>query len=372
MISTSPSVEITVLITKYLSVIKTITSTYHELLKTALNIDDTYLFYRDFLDRKFYIVVIYTSVRLLGVSKTIVEIVIDNIKLIITFGSNFKEIEQLFKKCRLNYSFRTDFSNTLRACFVCHEFGFLKIHDSLFISLIIYGCLYNILALLDLTTYIKNFRYVIANITENMLVLMTVIKISVLRIKCSSLSRFLIETKADNTADNYKHDEERLICRTNKAVSEAVQYKKLCIRLYTRIFTYNNDHFRLLGNSLLLRFYQFSSYRSIDHIEVQSQECFQYYRRSSPRNPKNNSRTSSIDKKNLLIEIFVFNFERYKCVERYEISEADEKDVIIKNNLSSSHLLADLFEDSFNIVIGQHLFRTTILLCIPRYRMLSS
>ncbi|KAL2733076.1 odorant receptor 13a-like, partial [Vespula squamosa] len=33
--------------------------------------------------------------------------------------------------------------------------------------------------------------------------------------------------------------------------------------------------------------------------------------------------------------------------------------------------LADLFEDSFNIVIGQHLFRTTILLCISRYRMLS-
>ncbi|KAL2739069.1 odorant receptor 13a-like isoform X2 [Vespula squamosa] len=192
-------------------VIKTITSTYHELLKTALNIDGTYLFYRDFLDRKFYIVIIYTSVRLLGVSKTIGEIVIDNIKLIITFGLNFKEIEQLFKKCRLNYSFRTDFSNTLRTCFVCHEFGFLKIRDSLFISLIIYGCLYNILALLDLTTYIKNFRYVIANITENMLVLMTVIKISVLRIKCSSLSRFLIETKADNTADNYKNDEERLI-----------------------------------------------------------------------------------------------------------------------------------------------------------------
>ncbi|KAL2732152.1 odorant receptor 13a-like [Vespula squamosa] len=34
--------------------------------------------------------------------------------------------------------------------------------------------------------------------------------------------------------------------------------------------------------------------------------------------------------------------------------------------------LADLFEDSFNIVISQHLFRTMILLCILRYRMLSS
>ncbi|KAL2732155.1 odorant receptor 13a-like isoform X2 [Vespula squamosa] len=218
-------------------VIKTITSTYHELLKTALNIDDTYLFYRDFLDRKFYIVVIYTSVRLLGVSKTILEIVIDNIKLIIKLNNylknvdsiivvkNFSNFDQFFLNLKAVYSyfsflhftitlneiFRTDFSNTLRACFVCHEFGFLKIRDSLFISLIIYGCLYNILALLDLTTYIKNFRYVIANITENILVLMTVIKISLLRIKCSSLSRFLIETKADNTTNNYKNDEERLI-----------------------------------------------------------------------------------------------------------------------------------------------------------------
>ncbi|KAL2739119.1 odorant receptor 13a-like, partial [Vespula squamosa] len=64
---------------------------------------------------------------------------------------------------------------------------------------------------IDLMTYIKNFRYVIANIIENMLVLMRVIKISVLRRKRSSLSGFLIETKADNTADNYKNDEERLI-----------------------------------------------------------------------------------------------------------------------------------------------------------------
>nr|KAF7387716.1 hypothetical protein H0235_018438 [Vespula pensylvanica] len=34
--------------------------------------------------------------------------------------------------------------------------------------------------------------------------------------------------------------------------------------------------------------------------------------------------------------------------------------------------LVDLLEDSFNIIIGQHLFGTTILLCISSYRMLSS
>ncbi|KAF7378718.1 hypothetical protein HZH66_015505 [Vespula vulgaris] len=34
--------------------------------------------------------------------------------------------------------------------------------------------------------------------------------------------------------------------------------------------------------------------------------------------------------------------------------------------------LVDLLEDSFNIIIGQHLFGTTILLCISSYRMLSA
>ncbi|KAL2736853.1 odorant receptor 13a-like, partial [Vespula squamosa] len=44
---------------------------------------------------------------------------------------------------------------------------------------------------IDLMTYIKNFRYVIANIIENMLILMRVIKISVLRRKRSSLVKKL-------------------------------------------------------------------------------------------------------------------------------------------------------------------------------------
>ncbi|KAL2711909.1 hypothetical protein V1478_018488, partial [Vespula squamosa] len=49
-----------------------------------------------------------------------------------------------------------------------------------------------------LMTYIKNFRYVIANIIENMLVLMRVIKISVLR-------RKLMDNEKKN---NHKTEEE--------------------------------------------------------------------------------------------------------------------------------------------------------------------
>lgn len=43
----------------------------------------------------------------------------------------------------------------------------LKIRNSLFISFAIYGCVFNILALLDLIKYIKDFRYVMANVMEN-------------------------------------------------------------------------------------------------------------------------------------------------------------------------------------------------------------
>ncbi|KAF7379248.1 hypothetical protein HZH68_017093 [Vespula germanica] len=80
----------------------------------------------------------------------------------------------------------TEFSNTVKAMTISKRLlGVsgtwpLEIRDSLFVSFIIYGCLFNILALLDLITYIKNFRYVMANIMENMAVSYTVKEITIL------------------------------------------------------------------------------------------------------------------------------------------------------------------------------------------------
>lgn len=143
----------------------------------------------------------------------------------------------------------------------------LKFRNSLFISFAIYGCVFNILALLDLIKYIKDFRYVRANVMENMLVLMTVIKISVLRIKYRSLSQFLIETKADYKADNYKNDEEKLIF---------FKYNRISYKFVVILFPWSTTlillyYFRsvvpniLMGNSLdhsnklIKRFYSFPS-----------------------------------------------------------------------------------------------------------------
>ncbi|KAF7378717.1 hypothetical protein HZH66_015504 [Vespula vulgaris] len=130
----------------------------------------------------------------------------------------------------------TEFSNTVKAMTISKRLlGVsgtwpLEIRDSLFVSFIIYGCLFNILALLDLITYIKNFRYVMANIMENMAVVMTMTKILMLRIKYRSLSRFLIETKTDYIPDNYKNDEERLIF---------VKYNKLSYRFVIILFPWS-------------------------------------------------------------------------------------------------------------------------------------
>ncbi|KAL2736872.1 odorant receptor 13a-like, partial [Vespula squamosa] len=210
--------------------------------------------------------------------------------------------------------FRTDFSNTLRACFVCHEFGFLKIRDSLCISLIIYGCLYNILALLDLTTYIKNFRYVIANITENMLVLMTVIKISVLRIKCimiNSTSEYKLPYKIKPLVKPYN----------------VKSYVFDCIHEFLRIIMIISGY---LG---IHCFFASIGFRLIGQLAI------------------------------------------LKCKVKNVFNNTDGPRQGIRKIILGHHRLirlADLFEDSFNIVIGQHLFRITILLCILRYRMLSS
>lgn len=48
------------------------------------------------------------------------------------------------------------------------------------------------------------------HVIEHMTIIMSLTKLIILGIKCRSLSQFLIETKEDYIADNYKSDEERL------------------------------------------------------------------------------------------------------------------------------------------------------------------
>ncbi|KAL2732135.1 odorant receptor 13a-like isoform X2 [Vespula squamosa] len=184
----------------------------------------------------------------------------------------------------------------------------LEIRDSLFILFIIYGCLYNILALLDLMTYIKNFRNVIVNIMENMLVLMTL-----------SYRIYLGPLVKPYNVKSYAFGCIHEFLRTIMIISDYLS---------------TDSFFASIG-------FHFTSRFAILKCKVENVL-------NNTDDPRQGIRKIILGHHrliSLLIEIFFFNFERYECVERYEI-------------------LADLFENSFNIVIRQYLFGTTILLCI--------
>lgn len=119
----------------------------------------------------------------------------------------------------------TDFTNTVKAITWSKRLlGFsgvwpLEIQDRLFLPFLFYGCLHSVLGFLDLIESIKDIRYVLTNIMETIHMIMTLTKFGMCRIKYSSLSRFLTDTRNDYIVDNYKTKEERLIFMTYNKLS---------------------------------------------------------------------------------------------------------------------------------------------------------
>ncbi|KAF7378694.1 hypothetical protein HZH66_015481 [Vespula vulgaris] len=179
----------------------------------------------------------------------------------------------------------TDFSDAVKAMTISKRLlgvsGIwpLEIRDSLFISVAIYGCVFNILALLDLIKYIKDFRYVMANVMENML----------------------------------PHD--------------AKSYAFGCIHEFLRTIMVISGY---VGTDCLVT-------------------CTGFH---------------------LTGQLAIFNF-RVKDVlnDSYGSRRGIQKIVLRHHRIIR---LADILEDSFNIVIGQQLLGTTVQLCISSYQMLSS
>ncbi|KAL2734639.1 odorant receptor 13a-like isoform X2 [Vespula maculifrons] len=280
--------------------------------------------------------------------------------------------------------FVTEFSNTVKAMTISKRLlGVsgtwpLEIRDSLFVSFIIYGCLFNILALLDLITYIKNFRYVMANIMENMAVVMTMTKILMLRIKYRSLSRFLIETKTDYIPDNYKNDEERLIF---------VKYNKLSYRFVIILFPWSTF--------LIVFYYIKAVVPNILMVMTNSTSEYKLPYKIKPLLKPYDAKSYAFGCIHQFLRIIMIlsgycgtdcfwacigfhlvgQLAILKCKVKNDLNNADSRRKEIRKIIFGHYRLirlADMLEDSFSIIIGQHLFGTTIQLCISSYQMLSS
>lgn len=84
----------------------------------------------------------------------------------------------------------------------------LKVYDPIFLFSIVYLAIHFVTGILDLPNYSNNFDLIVANVTENMVMLNTLIKMTICRIHRESLAQFLITIRKDFKAENYKSREE--------------------------------------------------------------------------------------------------------------------------------------------------------------------
>ncbi|XP_046837412.1 odorant receptor 13a-like [Vespa crabro] len=254
----------------------------------------------------------------------------------------------------------------------------LKIRDSLFISFVIYGYTLFLLGLLDLYNYINNFRYVLDNIMENILILITMTQVSMLRIKCRMLSQFLIETKVDYTADNYKNDDERLIF---------FKYNNLSYRYVIALCT--------LSVFLLLLYYFKSIIPNIILVMTNSTAEYKLPYKVKPLLKPYDAKSYAFGciHEFLRVILILSGYVGTDCLlvcigfhltGQLALLKFRMKDIPIDTDGSRrriqkiirrhQHLirLANILEDSCNIFIGQKLLGIMIQICISGYQMLTS
>ncbi|KAF7381994.1 hypothetical protein HZH66_013426 [Vespula vulgaris] len=86
----------------------------------------------------------------------------------------------------------------------------LKVYDPIFLFSFVYLAVHCVFGILDLTNYSKNFDLIVVNITENMVMLNALIKMSICRFHRDSLAQFLIKIRKDFKVESYKSREEIL------------------------------------------------------------------------------------------------------------------------------------------------------------------
>ncbi|KAF7379249.1 hypothetical protein HZH68_017094 [Vespula germanica] len=278
----------------------------------------------------------------------------------------------------------TDFSNVTKAITISRHMlslsGIwpLETRDSLFISFIIYGGVFFILTILDMITNIQDFRYVLSNVMKNTLVIMTVTKILMLRIKYRSLSQFLIETKMNYTADTYKSDEEKLtFSKFNKIslkfVTILCPWSMILVVLYY-IRTVTPNIIMAIQNSTFEYKLPYKARPIVKPYDTKSYifVCLHQFIRTIMIL----SGYSGTDCFWTCIGFhLVGQLAILKCKVKNSLNNADSRRKEIRKIIFGHYQLirlADVLEDSFSIIIGQHLFGATIQLCISSYQMLSS
>ncbi|XP_047370289.1 uncharacterized protein LOC124957351 isoform X2 [Vespa velutina] len=277
----------------------------------------------------------------------------------------------------------TGFTNTMKAITWCKRLlGFsgvwpLEIRDSLFLPLLFYGFIYIFLGVLDLIDYINDFHYALTNIMENLLILMTLMKFGICRLKHGSLSRFLTETENDYNVDNYKTKEERLIfMKYNKfayifiiiafpSITFVIlsYYCKTVIPGIINVMRNSTSEYKLPYKiKPLLKPYDAKTYVF---------GCIHEFLRIIMVISANSGTDCLLASTgfHLTGQLAILNCRAKEILKETDVSQQGIHKIILRHHRLIR--LADILEDSFNIVICQQLLGTTIQICISSYQILS-
>ncbi|XP_047370068.1 odorant receptor 4-like isoform X1 [Vespa velutina] len=254
----------------------------------------------------------------------------------------------------------------------------LKIYDPIFLFFFIYLSIHCSLTLAHLIYSPKTIDNVVSNISENIILSMTLMKITTIRINRESLGKLLMDVKEDSLSENYESKEEKEIFYKYtklppRFILTAVISMTLAILLYyvnglkigLQIAKQNNS----MGNQL--------PYKVLVIIDLNDNRIYALV----------------CAYQTMIIPSIIFGYVGFDCmfvnlstqiVAQFAILSHKMNDIL--NNSENYHegikklvlrhyrliRLAERLEDNFNIVIMQQLLGTTIHLCISGYHLLMS
>ncbi|KAL2713488.1 odorant receptor 9a-like [Vespula squamosa] len=111
----------------------------------------------------------------------------------------------------------------------------LKVYDPIFLFSFVYLIIHCVLGILDLANYSKNFDLIVANVTENMVMLNALIKMTICRFYRDSLAQFLIKIRNDFKVESYKSREEILTFFGYNRLSYLFSVTSLCFMSFISV-----------------------------------------------------------------------------------------------------------------------------------------
>ncbi|XP_047367892.1 odorant receptor 4-like [Vespa velutina] len=254
----------------------------------------------------------------------------------------------------------------------------LAVYDPLFLFFAIYILLHCSLALVDFIDQPKHIDYVVRVLTENVPIVMALIKITICRLNRRLIAQLLIEIHGDFSVENYANEKEKLIFLDYNKLS----YRFIAITIVSMSFVIGLYFFKaiitsvltVMRNSSLEYELPYKTRTMFELNDITTYTLYSIYQWLIVVTILSGYVGSDCLFASLALHITgQFAILRCKVVGAFEDTDGYKrgmKKLVIKHHRLIR--LAETLEDGFNIMIFQQLLGTTFNLCVSGYYALVS